>query len=152
MTTPVSAALPATPITSITSPTKAEGPKDQMGKDTFLALLVAQMKYQNPMEPTDGAAMLTQTAQFSVVEKLDQLSKQNAELLAVTELVSASGLVGQQVTWTDADGVKQNGVVSSTRLSADGPVLRVGDKDVPLAKLQEVSSAPPAAPASTTTS
>lgn len=144
MTTPISAPLAPTPISSIGAAAAAAAPKDQLGKDTFLKLLVAQMKYQNPMQPTDGSAMLAQTAQFSVVEKLDQVSKQNAELLAVTELLSATQLVGKQVAWTDPEGAAHTGVVSSTRLSATGPVLRVGDKDVPLAQLQEVST-PPAA-------
>ena len=53
-----------------------------MGKDTFLKLLVAQLKYQNPLEPTDSAAFMAQTAQFTVVEKLDALTKNNAELLS----------------------------------------------------------------------
>lgn len=141
MTTPIGAA-PVTQISSLTPPPNTGIPeaKDQFGKDTFLKLLVAQLRYQNPMQPSDGAEFLAQTAQFSMVEKLDQVSQQNAELLAVTELLSASGLVGQTVTWVDADGVTQSGVVSSARLTATGPVMNVGGEDVPLAQLQEVGS------------
>ena len=36
-----------------------------MGNDTFLKLLVAQMKYQDPLQPTDSAQMMSQLAQFS---------------------------------------------------------------------------------------
>jgi len=140
MTTPIPAALPPTSVSSLTAPTGPAAPKDQMGKDTFLALLVAQLRYQNPMEPADSQAFLAQTAQFTMVEKLDQVSQQNAELLAVTELLSASGLVGKSVSWTDDQDVARSGVVSATRLTADGPVLRVGTEDVPLSKLQEVTA------------
>ena len=46
---------------------------DQMGKDTFLKLLVAQMRYQDPSNPVDSSQMMAQTATFSQVEKLEQL-------------------------------------------------------------------------------
>jgi len=39
-------------------------------KETFLKLLVAQIKNQNPLNPTDGAAFLTQLAQFSELEQI----------------------------------------------------------------------------------
>ena len=35
---------------------------DQMGKDTFLRLLVAQMRYQDPSNPVDSSQMMAQTA------------------------------------------------------------------------------------------
>ena len=37
---------------------------------TFLQLLVAQIKNQDPLKPTDGTAFLTQLAQFSQLEQL----------------------------------------------------------------------------------
>ena len=39
-------------------------------KETFLKLLVAQIKNQNPMNPTDGIEFLTQLAQFTQLEQL----------------------------------------------------------------------------------
>ena len=47
-----------------------------MGNDTFLKLLVAQMKYQDPLQPTDSAQMMSQLAQFSSVEGLNNLNRQ----------------------------------------------------------------------------
>ena len=41
-------------------------PGGSMGNDTFLKLLVAQMKYQDPLQPTDSAQMMSQLAQFSL--------------------------------------------------------------------------------------
>ena len=40
---------------------------NQLNQDTFLKLLVAQMKYQDPLSPTDSTQFLTQTAQFTTV-------------------------------------------------------------------------------------
>lgn len=42
-------------------------------KDTFLQLLVAQMRNQDPLQPTDGVQFLAQLAQFSGLEKTIEL-------------------------------------------------------------------------------
>lgn len=47
----------------------------QLGKDEFLKLLVAQMKNQNPLNPMKGREMAVQMAQFSSVEQLIQLNE-----------------------------------------------------------------------------
>jgi flagellar basal-body rod modification protein FlgD len=39
-------------------------------KETFLQLLVAQIKNQDPLQPTDGIQFVTQLAQFSQLEQL----------------------------------------------------------------------------------
>lgn len=43
--------------------------KSQLSKDTFLQLLVAQIKNQNPLNPADGAEFLAQLAQFTELEQ-----------------------------------------------------------------------------------
>ena len=45
-----------------------------MDKDAFLQLLVAQMKYQDPLEPTSNTEYISQYAQFSQVEALNNMS------------------------------------------------------------------------------
>jgi len=112
---------------------------DAMGSDTFLKLLVAQLKYQDPSKPADGTQFLAQTAQFQMVEKLTELADQNTALLAQQQTSSAIGLVGTTVTYGTGDAAL-SGKVSSVRLTAAGPVLKVGSKDVPLADVTEVNT------------
>jgi Flagellar hook capping protein - N-terminal region len=50
-------------------------PNDRLGKDAFLQLLVAQLKYQNPLSPMDGTEFVAQTAQLTMTEKLSELAK-----------------------------------------------------------------------------
>jgi flagellar basal-body rod modification protein FlgD len=111
-----------------------------MGSDAFLKLLVAQLKYQDPTHPMDGTQMLGQTAQFQMVEKLQQLSDQNTSLLAEQQTLASIGLVGRTVAYSD-NSHAASGVVSSVRFSTGGPVLTVGVTEVPLHAVTEVRSA-----------
>lgn len=63
---------------------------DSMDKEAFLQLLVAQMKYQDPLEPTSNTEYISQFAQFSQVEQMQNMASS-------MDLQRASGLVGQQV-------------------------------------------------------
>lgn len=61
-----------------------------MDKEAFLQLLVAQMQYQDPLEPTSNTEFVSQYAQFSQVEQIQNMA-------ASTELARASALVGETV-------------------------------------------------------
>jgi flagellar basal-body rod modification protein FlgD len=113
-------------------------------QDTFLKLLVAQLKYQDPSNPADSTQFLAQTAQFTQVEKLGEI----ADMLQAQQLIGASALVGRTVTYQDANGVSQTGVVTRTKLNGDSePTLVVGNTDVQLSKVTEVQqTADPATP------
>lgn len=45
-------------------------------KETFLQLLVAQIKNQDPLQPMDGVQFLSQLAQFSELEQLIGIRQQ----------------------------------------------------------------------------
>ncbi len=135
MTSPVNGAGPV----GFTSASSAVDRPDQMGKEVFLKLLVAQMRYQDPSKPVDSSQMMAQTATFTQVEKLEQLATQNAALLVLQEASTAGALVGRTVTYQDANGMSQTGVVTKTKLNGDSePTLVVGNTDVQLSKVTEV--------------
>lgn len=127
--------------TARTLPTDTVDRKDQMGKDVFLKLLVAQLKYQDPTNPADSSQMMSQTATFTQVEKLDQLAKQNADLLALQRSTSAAALVGRDVTYTDSNGASLTGTVSSVRLGTDTTeaVAVVGGVSVAMGRITAVA-------------
>ena len=59
------------------------------------------------------------------------------------QLIGASALVGRTVTYQDANGVSQTGVVTKTKLNGDSePTLVVGNMDVQLSKVTEVQQSP----------
>jgi flagellar basal-body rod modification protein FlgD len=128
-----------------TKTTTDAGSKSVADQDTFLKLLVAQLKYQDPTNPADSTQFLAQTAQFTQVEKLGQI----AEMMQAQQLIGASALVGRTVTYQDANGVTQTGTVTKTKLNGDSePTLVVGNTDVQLSKVTEVQQTP--APTGTT--
>src|SRR3954451_9662215 len=109
--------------------------KSVADQDTFLKLLVAQLKYQDPSNPADSTQFLAQTAQFTQVEKLGQI----ADMMQAQQLIGASALVGRTVTYQDANGASQTGVVTTVKLNGDSePTLMVGNTDVQLSKVTEV--------------
>jgi flagellar basal-body rod modification protein FlgD len=127
------------PTTTSTPP--ASGlPTDQMGRDTFLKLMVAQLRNQDPMNPQDSAEFLAQTAQFTSLEKLDAVAQQTSQALAAQMAFGASTLAGRSVTYLGEDGVTEvSGIVDTVRFTATGPVLSVGGADVPISSVTAVA-------------
>ena len=79
----------ASATTESTVQTKREA-NNGLDKDAFLQLLVAQMKYQDPLEPTDNTEYISQLATFSQLEATQNLED------SLTQM-QASSLVGKQV-------------------------------------------------------
>ncbi len=77
--------------------------KNDLDKQAFLKLLVAQMKYQDPMQPTDNTEYVSQLAQFSSLEAMNNMSQS-------VDLQRATGLIGKVVTANKTDEV--TGVVT----------------------------------------
>lgn len=111
-------------ITNMQSTTRA--PNDQFGKDTFLQLLVAQLRYQNPLDPQDGTEFIAQTAQFTMVEKLTEIERQSLNHTATNEVLAASTMIGRRVNVALPTGDAQTPITTTSidiggNLPADAP-------------------------------
>jgi flagellar basal-body rod modification protein FlgD len=135
---------PATPD-SWGAPARETRSSTEMDKDTFLKLMVAQLKYQDPLSPADPQQFLAQTAQFTSVEKLEHIATQVSEQTWAMALNTASGLVGQEITFLRMDGTTGKGVVSSATTDPQGIVLNVGDEEVPLGAITKIAPSSPTA-------
>lgn len=113
------------------APQQAGGLGD-LDSDAFLKLLVAQMRYQDPMSPTDHTTMLQQTSQFTQVEALQRVSEQQQQLLGLSQAGIATDMIGQEITAEDPEGEEISGVVQAVRFTEEGPLLDLGDAQVPL--------------------
>ena len=99
-------------------------------KDMFLKLLVAQMKYQDPMNPTDSSEFLAQSAQFTALEKMSTTAEQVTQLVGLQMAFGASSLVGRTVSYPMEDGTSVSGAVSSVTFTSTGPILTVDGVEV----------------------
>jgi flagellar basal-body rod modification protein FlgD len=106
---------------------------DQTSKTTvdyqsFLKLLVAEMKNQDPTNPMDSTQYVAQLAAFSQVEQSVQINTKLDQLLQSSTLAQADALIGRTVT--SADG-KITGKVAEVRLLSDGIVAVLeGGKEI----------------------
>lgn len=123
----------STAAASLASKSSVKKDNSTLDKDAFLQLLVAQMKYQDPLEPTSNTEYISQYATFSELEQMQNMS-------ASLELSRASALVGENVLLkvTDSTGNTTNvqGNVdyvvyenSKAYLSVNGELYSMDDLD-----------------------
>ena len=80
--------------------TTKSGGKEELGKNEFLELLVAQLNNQNPLEPQNNGDFIAQLAQFSTVEGVERLNGSMENILSgyqSSQALQASSLVGRTV-------------------------------------------------------
>lgn len=130
-------AVSGTPSTSPTaSTTQIAG--NQLGKQAFLHLLVAQLRNQDPLQPANNTEFIAQLAQFSTLETLQQLETTMESSLGAQLLDHAMSLLGHQITATGSDGQPVTGTVQSVRLQGTDVLLDLGSVSVHLADIQSV--------------
>ena len=106
---------------------------DELGKQEFLMLLVAQLKNQNPMEPMNDREFIAQLAQFTSLETMQGV----ASSLDATQ---AAALIGKSIKAASATGELAEGRVQSVRLESSGAVLVLETGEVLLKDVTEVSA------------
>jgi len=76
----------------------ATNPDSVLGKDDFLKLLLIELQYQDPTDPTDTEKILTQTSQLATLEASDNTNKALEELsntLSYTSQLSTVSAIGK---------------------------------------------------------
>ena len=115
----VSAAAAASPSGSATSQVDAT-------ENRFLALLVAQMKNQDPLNPLDNAQVTSQMAQLSTVQGVNQMNSQLTQLLSEFQNLQAMTLSGRSVL-VPGDKLALAAPAAGTGLEARGGLELAGD-------------------------
>lgn len=103
---------------------KTAAEKSKLDYDSFLTLLVAQLKNQDPTEPRDSATYIAQLATFSNVEQAIKTNAKLDSLMTAFALSQADGVLGRTVT--SADGLS-SGTVTSLRIVEGGTVAILED-------------------------
>lgn len=104
---------------------KDKAKSNDLDKEAFLKLLVAQMQYQDPMNPTDNTEYMSQLAQYSSLEATMNISK-------TIEQGNALNLVGQYVIMNTKDSVGNtqmiSGLVQYATVQNGEVLLSINDK------------------------
>jgi len=119
---------------------------DLSGTDTFLKLLVAQLKNQDPTSPMDDQAFVTELAQFNTVEQMLNLKTAMDTQTTTQQANEGIGMLGRAVTYV-TPGVSGNnpvtsqGTVSGVSLGGGTVTLQIGAQQVPLSEVTAVGGA-----------
>lgn len=111
---------------------------NELSPDDFIRLFLAQLKHQNPMNPTDSSAILQQMSQISTIsasksmeKTMESLEKRVEMAMANSQLYQASGLIGHQVELESGSGILSEGgtIHGSVAVSDPADEITVTVKD-----------------------
>ena len=95
-------------------------PKNEMGKDDFLKLLVGQLRHQDPMNPMEDKDFMGQMAQFSQLEQMTNVA-------STLQNERALNLLGRDVTYNDDEtGELKTGKVEKVSIEGTKTTLTIG--------------------------
>jgi flagellar basal-body rod modification protein FlgD len=135
MTTPISSSdMSTVPVGDASTSTATDtGTASLLQPNTFLSLLVDELKYQNPLDPTNSADFMNQIAELSQVEQLQTVSSSS-------EISEAAGLIGQSITGNDTSGKLVSGTVTGVTNGTGGPTLDVNGDSVDLSAVEQIGA------------
>jgi flagellar basal-body rod modification protein FlgD len=94
----VSSTPPAAATSSSASSTSSSGINSLANENVFLQLLVAQLQYQDPTQPSDGTQFVTQLAEFTNVSNTttmaSDLGTMNTNLSTITNDLTPAATSG----------------------------------------------------------
>lgn len=126
-----------TQFTAETNEKEKANSNSTLGKEAFLQLLVAQMQYQDPLEPMDNTEYVSQLATFSQLESLQNMESTLSGGQA-TDLVGKTVMV--KVTDANGDTSLKAGVVDYVIFESGSPYLVINEEKYPYTDLDTVIS------------
>ena len=101
-------------------------PKQELGKDDFFQLLVAQLPHQDPTSPLEDTQFVGQLAQFTSLEQLTNMNQSFGTLNRLIGDSSAVNVVGKQVDIEQSSGTVSGTITAATR--GENPQVQVNGR------------------------
>ena len=138
----------ASTATNKTTSDQRGGGLQDLDLDQFLKLIITQLQNQDPLAPTDNAALMQQVGELRSLSANDKLTKTLTTFSITQELTTASSLIGKKIDGLDDAGSAINGVVGSVSVKIDEKdrnnrqvKVHVGDKSVDIKNVREIVEA-----------
>ena len=112
--------IAATAANGVSSGVAAASSAATVDYESFLKLLIAQMRNQDPTQPMDSTQQIAQLASFSAVEQAVQTNARLDTLLTTSALQQAEAVIGHTITTPDG---LISGRVASVQISSGGGAI-----------------------------
>ena len=88
---------------------------NELGKDDFLKILIAQLSNQDPTSPLENTEFIAQMAQFSSLEQINNMSTSFSKMAALLNSSDAVNTIGKEVEINAGDTTVRGVVQAATR-------------------------------------
>ncbi len=112
---------------------------NELDREAFLKLLVTQLRYQDPLNPSDPNDFIATTAQFTTIEELQKMSEQTAANALNSSLTTAGALIGRDIGVIDANGTTMTTTVDRAQVISGQVHLVTADGDFTLDQIVEIA-------------
>jgi flagellar basal-body rod modification protein FlgD len=118
---------------------------NELDSNDFLKLLIAELKNQDPMAPSDSVQMLQQISQIRQITSNDSMISTLDSVRMGQEVATAGQMVGKKIIALNAQKEEIEGLVDRVTISAaaDGSnnrdiLLHVGEHQVRMAQVRSI--------------
>ena len=128
------------PTTTSTSTASAvtTATNNELGKDAFLKLLIAELSNQDPTNPVEDREFISQMATFSTLEEMQNMNS-TLTTMADANKFSAVSYIGKAVAFTNDEGKQVPALVNAIWFENGKTILDTSEGDVPLEKVKGIS-------------
>jgi len=119
------------PISTTSSPTNGSTSLQDSANSAFglsfqslLQIIMAQLRYQDPLKPMDNFEFVSQLAQFSQIQQGQTTNDDLAALVSAQSVTQAASLLGRTVD-IPAGSTVLTGTVTAVSLSGNGPTVTI---------------------------
>ncbi len=123
-------------ITDQYAPPTTKPANKSLGKDEFMALLIAQLKNQDPTAPIENVEMIAQMTQFATMESINSMGVTMMQSQAYSMI--GKGIVGVLRNPETGETTEVIGTVDGAGIEAGKPYVIVGDAQVNVEDILQV--------------
>lgn len=144
--------VPTTSATTTNPTGQTVNKPKELGKDDFLKLLVTQVRYQDPLKPTEDKEFIAQLAQFSSLEQMQNLNtsfsslaNMQSSLFTASVMGQAVSLIGRQVEGFENEQAF-SGLVNGMKIVDGIPKILVDGQEVNISSISKITIPPTTTP------